>query len=37
MVLFYVAYVALLSETSDDKENPHTSNRARRKKKYTIV
>lgn len=37
MVLFYLAYVALLLETSDDNENPHTSNRASRKKKYAIV
>ena len=32
MLLFYLAYFASLLETSDDKENPRASNRARRKK-----
>ena len=37
MILFYLAYFALLLETCDDNENPRVSNRARRKKKYAIV
>ena len=37
MLLFYLAYFALLLETGDDNENVRASNRARRKKKYAIV
>ena len=37
MLLFYLAYFALLLATSDDNENPRASNRGRRKEKYAIV
>ena len=37
MLLFYLAYLASLLETSDDNEIPRASNRARRKKRYAIV
>ena len=37
MILFYSAYFALRLETCDHNENPHVSNRARRKKKYAVV
>ena len=37
MLLLYLAYFALLLETSDDNENPRASNCARRKKEYAIV
>ena len=37
MMLFYLAYFALLLETCDDNENPHVSNRTRRKEKYAVV
>ena len=37
MLLFYLAYFALLLERCDDNENPRVSNGARRKKKDAIV
>ena len=33
MLALYLAYFALLLETSDDNKNPRASNRTRRKKK----
>ena len=36
MLLLYLAYFALLLETTDDNENPRASNRARRKKNMIV-